>query len=100
VHTRVLAITYTCEYSVTMLSSVEIVQLKPLVLHIRTETPQDKGQGTHCSVCVVWKVQVLECWVLSVHGLAGGVIPFVRFVSGCLRSLQDHNIVDSLFSYR
>jgi hypothetical protein len=33
VHICVLAITYTCEYSVTTLSSVEVVQLNPLVLH-------------------------------------------------------------------
>ena len=32
-HICVLAITYTCEYSVTTLSSVEVVQLNPLVLH-------------------------------------------------------------------
>jgi hypothetical protein len=29
--------------------------------NIQTETPLDKGPGTHCGVCVVWKVQVLEC---------------------------------------
>jgi hypothetical protein len=35
VHICVLAITYTCEYSVTTLSSVEVVQLNPLVLQKR-----------------------------------------------------------------
>jgi hypothetical protein len=36
VYICVLVITYTCEYSVTTLSSVEIVQLNPLVLQNHT----------------------------------------------------------------
>jgi hypothetical protein len=40
VHICVLAITYTCEYSVTTLSSVEVVQLNPLVLQTAPPSAQ------------------------------------------------------------
>jgi hypothetical protein len=47
VHICVLAITYTCEYSVTTLSSVEVVQLNPLVLQHSTALTSGDGPPSH-----------------------------------------------------